>query len=136
MSQENIDDILGINPKSHKSNEFNANISNSLIDPSYIIKAGRQLKNIVAVIIISILLSFILFLVAKSYPTYYMDGYNYHSNDKTIKMLFYIPWLIALIANIIILFLLFKTGDNLEKSVTENAEIEINNTALSQKSNE
>ena len=117
MTQENIDDILGIDSKSQNNPKSNSNISNLVINPSDIIKAGKDIKGVVYVVIVTILISLFIAFAAYTYPKYHIEPGVYVSHEKTIKNLYYLACLVPLIGNIVILYFLYSAGHNLEKSV-------------------
>ena len=85
------------------------NIEDNLrVIPSGIVEAGKSLKNVVYVILVSLIISLII--VIMLFNTYNM------SDAKTYYIILSATMFIG---NIIILFQLYSAGDNLEKSVQQ-----------------
>ena len=87
------------------------NHSNLLINPTDIISAGRNIKNIASVVLVMI------FLVVIAIITAFIS-----KNPDTIKYAYLLLGASSLICNLIILFQLYSAGDYLENSVYKKEE--------------
>lgn len=96
------------NAEQPKSNNYNSKLT---INPNNIVSAGRNIKNIVYVVLVMIVFSTLAVLYINS------------SRDlDNIKISYTLLGVLGLICNIIILLCLHSAGEKLEKSVYEKVE--------------
>jgi formate hydrogenlyase subunit 4 len=87
--------------------------SNEVINPTYIIAAGRNIKSVVYVILVMVVFTLIVLLVSALNPT---------ENPEEIKGIYILLGVVSIICNLLILELIHSAGHNLENSVNKKVE--------------
>ena len=107
------------NKKFNKKIEKQIEINSIAIDPNKLISAGKAIKNIVNVILLTFFLVFLFGFVI------------FGSKDKNlVKISYYSIILIYFISSIIVISLIYKAGDYLENAVNKKLNHEINPQTL------